>query len=152
MVGCPERTPAQVNKSDEVILWKLQYGHKTKKVRSKGGPATRFGFKLGDTVRLSHLQRPFQREYEYENIVASRGMKQGIPYYTIQDIQNDSVDGTFYQSELTKVNVSQETVFRIEKIISRRKNDVLVKWLHWPNKCNSYIPKSDLQHYQLAEK
>jgi hypothetical protein len=39
--------------------------------------------------------------------------------------------------------------FKIEKIIKRKKingtKDVLVKWLGWPSKFNSWIPEKDVE-------
>lgn len=83
-----KRAPIDVKKKDQVELWKIHHDIKTtqtKTKRSKGGPTTRYKFGVGDTVRISHLQRPFQREYDerwtYEYfVIASRGMKQGIPF------------------------------------------------------------------------
>ena len=152
-----KRAPSQVKKKDVVALWKMQYGviEKSEKTpRSKGGPSTSYKFRVGDTVRISHLQRPFQREYDerwtYEYfVVASRGVKQGIAYYTLKDAQGDSVDGTFYSSELSKVIVTDDTAYRIEKVLRRKKDEVFVKWWGWPDKFNSWIPKTDLQYYGI---
>ena len=120
----------------------------------RGGPAIRYEFNVGDKVRISHLQRPFQREYDerwtYEYfVIDSRGMKQGIPYYILKDAQGDAVDGTFYPSELSKVIVTHDTTYRIEKVLQKRRREVLVKWWGWPKKFNSWIDKSDLRHYDL---
>lgn len=155
--GSIKRAPIDVKKKDQVELWKIQHDIKTtqtKTKRSKGGPTTRYKFGVGDTVRISHLQRPFQREYDerwtYEYfVIASRGMKQGIPFYTLKDVEGDVINGTFYESELSRVIVTDDTTYRIEKVFKRRKNDALVKWWGWPNKFNSWIPKSDLQFYGI---
>ncbi|KAK3083648.1 hypothetical protein FSP39_000775 [Pinctada imbricata] len=153
-----KRAPSAVRKKDQVELWKIQYGIKHKQTnkhaKSKGGPAVHYKFKMGDTVRISHLQRLFQREYDerwtYEYfVVASRGMKQGIAYYTLKDLEGDDIHGSFYSSELSKVIVTDDTTYRIEKILKRSKDTVLVKWWGWPSKFNSWIPKSDMQLYGL---
>lgn len=76
-------------------------------------------------------------------------MKQGIPFYTLKDVEGDVINGTFYESELSRVIVTDDTTYRIEKVFKRRKNDAFVKWWGWPNKFNSWIPKSDLQFYGI---
>lgn len=76
-------------------------------------------------------------------------MKQGIPFYTLKDVEGDVINGTFYESELSRVVVTDDTTYRIEKVFKRRKNDALVKWSGWPNKFNNWIPKSDLQFYGI---
>ena len=114
----------------------------------------RYKFKVGDTVRISHLQRAFQREYDerwtYEYfVVASRGKKQGIPYYTLEDVQGEEIKGTFNSAELTKIKVTEATNYRIEKVLRRRKDQVFVQWKGWPQKYSSWIPKKDLALYGM---
>ena len=60
-------------------------------------------------------------------VVDDRGMKEGIPYYTLKDTSGDAVQGTFYQPELNRVKVTEQTVYRIEKVLRQRRNDALVK-------------------------
>jgi hypothetical protein len=76
-------------------------------------------------------------------------MKQGLAIYTIKDVTDDAVDGTFYESELSKVIVTDETTYRIERVLKRKKNEVLVKWWGWPKKFNSWIPRQDVYLYGL---
>jgi hypothetical protein len=55
--------------------------------------------------------------------------------YTLKDVTDDAMDGTFYESELSKVK--EETTFHIEKVLKQEKNEVLVNWWGWPKKFNS---------------
>lgn len=140
--------PRAVTKKDEARLWKMQYPTSQYKV-----PRRRFAFQKGDTVRISHVRQPFDREYDERwtmeyFVVDDRGMKEGLPYYTLKDTANDPVRGTFYQSELNRVRVSDQTEYRIEKIVRRRRHDALVKWMGWPAKFNSWIPLTDLKDYK----
>lgn len=63
-------------------------------------------------------------------------MSQGIPIYKLKDMSNDPILGTFYASELQKVNKNEETIWRIDRILRKRKkdgkNEVEVRWLGWP--------------------
>ncbi|VDH91738.1 Hypothetical predicted protein [Mytilus galloprovincialis] len=145
--------PRAVTKKDETRLWKLQYStqHYVK-------PATRgYKFRKGDTVRISHVRQPFDREYDERwtmeyFVVDDRGTKDGISYFTLKDTLGDGVQGTFYQSELNRVRVTEQTMYRIEKVIRRRRHDALVKWMGWPVKFNSWIPLSSLKDYKSEEK
>jgi hypothetical protein len=85
-------------------------------------------------------------------VVDDRGMKEGIPYYTLNDTSGDAVRGTFYQPELNRVNVIEQTVYRIEKVIRRRRNDALGKWMGWRSKFYSWIPTASLKDYKRSEK
>jgi hypothetical protein len=120
--------PRVVTKKDEARLWKLQYATR----QYAKTPTRRYAFRKGDTVRISHVRQPFDREYEERwtmeyFVVDDRGMKEGIPYYTLKDTSGDAVQATFYQPELNRVKVTGQTVYRIEKVLRQRRNDALVK-------------------------
>jgi hypothetical protein len=46
--------------------------------------------------------------------------------YKITDVNGEDIQGTFYEQELQKTT---QKIFRIEKIIRKRGNKYLVKWL-----------------------
>jgi transposase InsO family protein len=122
--------PRAVTKKDEARLWKLQY---TTRQYAKT-PIRRYAFQKGDTVRILHVRQPFDREYDerwtMEYFVADhRGMKEGIPHYTLKYTSGDAVQGTVYQPELNRVKVTEKMVYRIEKVIRRRRNEAMVKWM-----------------------
>jgi hypothetical protein len=62
--------------------------------------------------------------------------------------EDDQVQGTFYESELQIVRKDVDSLFRVEKILKKRRRngrgEVLVTWLCWPKKFNSWILKEDL--------
>ena len=57
------------------------------------------------------------------------------------------MEGTFYELEVQAVNVDPSTEYHIEKLLKRRllnkQIEVLVRWLHWPKKYDSWIPEAD---------
>ena len=58
-------------------------------------------------------------------------------------MNNEIIDGIFYQQELQKTkNTSQ--VYIIEKIIRKNKNKYFVKWRGYSNEFNSYVDKDDM--------
>lgn len=66
---------------------------------------------------------------------------------------NEPIQGTFYHFELQKKKVTEDVLYRIEKVIKKRKRkgqraDVLVKWEGWPKKFNSWIPNNSIQNYK----
>ena len=104
-------------------------------------------------MRLSHLRRPFQREYEERwtteyFIVCDRKIKDRIALYKVKDIQGKAIEGTFYSNELSKISVDKDTAFRIEKIIKKVGQRALVKWSGWPSQFNSFIPYKDVTRYK----
>ena len=77
--------------------------------------------------------------------------REGVPVYTIMDWDGERVDGTFYEPELQPVTIDPTMEYRVEKILKRRvrnkRKEVLVRWLHWPKKYDSWIPEADVKDY-----
>ena len=63
--------------------------------------------------------------------------------YKIKDLNDNIVDGIFYQQELEKTK-NTSGVYIIEKIIRRNKNGYLVKCRNYSNDFNSWIDKDDV--------
>jgi len=61
--------------------------------------------------------------------------------YKITDLNDEEIQGTFYEQELQKT--SQE-VFRIEKIVKKGKTKSFVKWRGYPESFNSWVDNNDL--------
>ena len=73
-------------------------------------------------MQISHVRQPFDREYDERWImeyfvVADRRVKEGLPYYTLKDMTGEAIQGTFYQPEFNRVSITDETVYRIEKVL-----------------------------------
>lgn len=64
---------------------------------------------------------------------------------------DEPIQGSFYVSELQKVSKDEQTQWRIEKIVRKRKvhgkPEVLVRWLGWPKKFDSWIPENDVKKH-----
>lgn len=81
-----------------------------------------YKFKINDKVRITHLRRLFQREYDQKWTgeifrVSSRFRSQGIPVYKLKDFADESIYGTFYAQELQKVNKDDNSIWKIDKIL-----------------------------------
>lgn len=143
--------PIEVSKKNEDKVWK-----RLQPTRPLEEPEE-FKFEIDDKVRISVLRKAFEREYDIKwtvehFIVTDRYYKEDIPKYKLKDYANEEIAGSFYQDEMQKVDVDEDTIYRIEKVIRRRNRrgrgrEVLVKWYGWPNKFNSWIPEADLQDY-----
>ena len=99
---------------------------------------------------------PLDREYSQKWTgelfkIDTRFRREGVPVYTILDWDGERVDGTFYEPELQPVTIDPTTEYRVEKILKRRvrnkRKEVLVRWLHWPKKYDSWIPEADVKDY-----
>lgn len=147
-----KEAPDDVALEQEDEIWNRLYPPK-----ALGDEAAKFKFNINDKVRILPTRRPFDREYDIKwtveyFIVTDRYFKENIPKYKLKDYLNEPIKGSFYENELQKIVIDDNTVFRIERILGRRTRrgirEVLVKWFGWGDKFNSYIPAADLQNYQ----
>ena len=112
-------------------------------------------FKIGDLVRISLKRRPIF-DKPSANIKWSEELfkihsinKSNVITYKIKDLNDEIIEGIFYQQELQKSKNTSE-VYIIEKIIRKNKNKYLVKWRNYSNEFNSWIDKDDIIRYTLT--
>ena len=105
-------------------------------------------FKIGDHVRISLDKNIFEKSYETnwaEEIFVIYDVKySNVPYYYLKDLNDEKLDGTFYEQELQKTNL---TLYVIEKIIKTKNDKLFVKWRGYDNSFNSWINKKDVIKY-----
>src|SRR6218665_978500 len=102
-------------------------------------------FSVGDKVRITKKKTTFEKGYTprwtEEVFTISKIQYTDPPTYKITDYNGEEIQGTFYEQELQKTN---QEIYRIEKIIRRRGNKSLVKWLGYPDSFNSWIDNENL--------
>ena len=152
------RAPAEINIANETLVWNDLYIKtlkKSKKSFSRKKTYKSYKYKKGDFVRLSHLKQPFQRDYQQKwteeiFIISDRYFLQGIPVYKLTDYAKDPIDGIFYQNELQKVNKDRDDLWKIDKIIKRRKRkgqeELFVSFVGWPKKFNMWLKAEDVEN------
>ena len=133
--------PSNVNESNKDEVWQTLFGHDPFKF-----PKPKFN--LNDTVRISKYKHIFAKGYETnftEEIFKIVEVFRGNPnMYGLEDHESESIIGTFYEASVNK----KDDTYRVEKILKRKKvkgkDMVLVKWLGYDSKHNSWIPKEDI--------
>ena len=136
--------PIQVNKNNEKYIKENIYTYnKTTKIPK---------FKIGDLVRISLKRRPIFDKAS-SNIKWSEELfkihsinRLNVITYKIKDLNDEIIEGIFYEKELQKTKNNSE-VYIIEKIIRKNKNKYLVKWRGYSNDFNSWIDKDDIIKY-----
>ena len=137
--------PRDVNENNAPEVWDKLFGKKgRKKVPS---------LRVGDRVRLNKKHRPFKKGYlpgwtEEVFIVTEVRSNGSVPTYRVSEWDDTPIKGTFYEQDLQKVQVSDDDLFRVESVVKRKKDQVLVRWQGWPAKYNSWLPKRDLIRLQ----
>ncbi|XP_041355340.1 uncharacterized protein LOC121386086 [Gigantopelta aegis] len=146
--------PADVNKANEIKVWSHQYVEPMVKKLKVKKPLAKFVFKVGDLTRISYLRKSFTKEQDLrwtEELfkIHSRSRRQGIPIYRLRDFHDEVLKGIFYTSELQKVNKNQDILWKIEKVLKKKKEKgkvyYLVRWLGWPPSFDSYVEEGELK-------
>jgi len=73
--------------------------------------------------------------------LVKRARRGKVPSYKIEEWDGTPVEGTFYVQDLQKVTLEDDDLFRIEKIVKRKGNKVLVQWKGWPDKYDTWLDK-----------
>ena len=69
-------------------------------------------------------------------------VKNIVPWtYVIGDLNGEEIVETFSEKELQKTN---QTEFRVEKVIKRKRDILYVKWKGYNTSFNSWIDKNDI--------
>jgi hypothetical protein len=141
--------PVDVNSGNVgEVLWNLygKYWYKDKKWKAPD-------FNVGDLVRISSARHTFRKGYKgkwNEEVFRVKKIKFGLPHnvYILEEWDGETVKGIFYPYELGKVPDGETQLFRIERILKERtkkgKKEVLIRWLGWPNKYDSWEPASSV--------
>ena len=143
-----KRAPKEVNRQNQGKVWYELFGDSPfpKKAR----------LKVGDRVRLSGARRVFRKGYlpswTEEVFKVSHVLSTNPTTYRIVDELEEQVKGTFYEQELQKVKVPLDKLYKVEKIVSRRrirgKLQYFVKWEGFPSKFNQWIRASHLRVFK----
>ena len=102
-------------------------------------------FKAGDHVRISKYKNIFAKGYTpnwSEEVFVIKEIKNTVSWTcVINDLNNEQITGAFYENELQKANQEE---FRIETVIRKKGDKLLVKWKGHDNSFKSWIDKKDL--------
>lgn len=142
--------PSDVSVSNEEEVRLSTYLH-----RKQSLPQPKpYKYKVGDKVRITYLRNKFSREYDHKwtgeiFTVKQRFKRSGQPVYRLSDYNQEPIDGTLYQNELSLADLDDNNLFKIENIIKERGKGVnkeyFVKWLYWPKKFNSWVKANTLE-------
>ena len=132
-------TPAKASlKANEKTVWMNLFGNEIHK-------AIKPKFSIGDKVRITKKKNIFEKGYTprwtEEIFTISTIQYTDPPTYKITDANDEEIQGSFYEQELQK---STQEIFRIEKVIRKRGNKSLVKWLGYSDSFNSWVDNDAL--------
>lgn len=92
-------------------------------------------FKVGDSVRISKYRELFSKGYtpnwSNEIFTIDKIQLTNPTTYLLKDETGDSMQGGFYEQELQRTK--HPHVYLIEKVLRKKGNKILVKWLGHKN-------------------
>lgn len=103
-------------------------------------------FAKGDFVRVSKQRKTFNKGYlpswSTEIFKVKKIQSTYPPTYVLEDLDGSEIRGAFYNEELQKTKFPD--FYLIEKVIRRKGDKALVKWLGFPSTKNSWIRTRDM--------
>lgn len=130
--------PCEINKKNEKIILRSAYNHIKLATNLQK-------FKVGDIVRISKYKHVFEKGYtpnwttELFKIIRVRITNPVT--YLLEDFHGTPISGGFYTEELQKAKYSD--IYLVEKVLRKRQNKVLVKWLGLDKSHNSWIDSTN---------
>lgn len=143
--------PCDVKSNNIMTVWRNLYGNAENKTSGKIFVPK---FEIGDYVRITKYKHIFQKGYEAnwsDEVFVITSVIERSPWvvYTLKDLQNEAISGTFYEKELQKVNYDPLIQHKIDKIVRTRysghRKELLVKWKGYPSKFNSWVLASTIE-------
>ena len=127
-------TEASQKKNEKTVRDNLYNDLTLLKMKSK--------YKIGDKVRISKYKRDlFDKGYTpnwTEKMFVIDKIQHTNPVtYKIKDLNDEEIHGSFYEAELQKTD---QTLFRVEKVVKKSKTKAYVKWKRYNDSFNSWIP------------
>ena len=93
------------------------------------------------SCRVTTFEKGYTPRWTEEVFTIDEVLRTDPPTYKITDYNDERIQGSFYEPELQKTS---QDIYRIEKVIRKRGNKALVKWLGYPDSFNSWIDSKDV--------
>lgn len=130
--------PVDVRRSRNAILHLLQTAYRRPVVKKPGK------FKIGNIVRISKLKRLFEKGYlanwTTELFRVTSVLNTTPRTYLLSDMDGEPISGSFYEEELQLTKFPD--TYLVEKIIKRKGDKALVKWLGFTTP--TWIPSTNV--------
>lgn len=131
--------PIDVNKQNEKeILIKIVKGRKKKLFKQR--------FNVGDKVRISlrfkQMTKGYWPRWSNEIYTVWKVQQTNPPTYLLKDFNGEVLKGGFYQEELSKTKFND--IYLVKKVIRKKGDKLLVRWLGFDKSHDSWIDKSEL--------
>ena len=146
------RAPATVSLLNVGTVRRELYGGITLTVAKK------LKFHVGNHVRLSLRKRLFKKGYKMnwseEIFQITKRLSRTLVVYTVQDLLQRPIEGTFYEEELQRVKCPD--IFRVEKVLKKqtknKNTEYLVRWSGYGPDFDSWVQSTDIEPISKNER
>ena len=110
-------------------------------------------FKINNIVRISLKRRElFDKlsaniKWSEELFKINSMNKSNVITYKIKDMNNEIIQGIFYEKELQLSKMKDDSLYIIEKVVRKVRDRYFVKWRNYSNDFNSWMDKNDIVKY-----
>jgi transposase InsO family protein len=140
--------PFNINARNILSVWK--------RVKNKQGriPTQAARYKQGQTVRIAKekfkFAKGFEQNFSREIFKISKVIEHSPqPVYELYDLNDNVIDGRFYNNELTPVKITRSTLYDIDKLLGSRLlagiRQYLVRWKGYGPDFDSWINASSIK-------
>ena len=130
--------PHQVTSKTVPEVWDKLYGQRF----DQKTPPPKMSRRRPRTLQqeTSSLQKRLFTGMDGRSVVVTHVRRHPVVTYRLSEWDGTPIKGTFYEPDVQKVQVSDDSLFRVEKVLKRKGRKVLVRWKGWPAKYDSWIP------------
>ena len=132
-----QEKPVHVTPDNEYLIWNRLY---KKQLCKQACPE----LCVGDKVRLNKKHRVFAGLNRRSLFSPWDFNHRPVVTHTLTESNGTPIKGTFYEQDVQKVVLPDEALFRVEKVLKQKGNQVFVTWKGWPKEYNSWIWKKRL--------
>ena len=98
-------------------------------------------------VQRRVFARGYHERWTREVFVVTKAEGDVVPVtYRVKDLMEEEISGRFYADELQLIERDPNATFKIENVLKtmrpRGQSKMFVKWLGYPEKFNSWVPKT----------
>lgn len=141
--------PIDVDSSNTDVVFRRLYGASSQRALNLKKPVDVRNLKVGDNVRIRYILTPMQKSYFpmfSDQVYTISAVVPEYPFhmYRVKNWAGNVMNRKYYAHDLQLV--SKDVRHRVERVLKRRGNRALVKWIGYPNEANSWIRWSQLSN------